>query len=232
LSVNTWLMNAAIYKSLSYDPVKSFEPIIQVATGSLALSTHSSVPVKTTAEFIQYAKNRPAELTYASPGRGTPQHLAMELFKLSAGVNLRHVPYTGSAGAVRDLVAGHVNAMFVPVHTVLPLAGDKQVNVLALGSEQRSALAPHIPTLIEEGLASFEVDLWFALSAPAGTPREIVTKYNALVNEIIASPESKGLLANQGLVPTGGSSERLAEIIQRDLPRWARVVKEAGITPD
>src|SRR5918998_4495506 len=142
LSVNTFLMNAALYKSLPYDPAKSFDPIVELATGSLALAAHPSVPAKTTQELIAYAKANPGKLTYASPGRGTPQHLAMELFKLTAGVDITHVPYTGSAGAVKDLTGGHVNTMFIPVHTVLPLAADNQVRLFAIGREQGSTLAP------------------------------------------------------------------------------------------
>ena len=232
LSVNTFLMNAALYKSMPYDPVKSFDPIAELATGALALAIHPSVPAKTTRELIDYAKANPGELTYASPGRGTPQHLAMELFKLTAGVDLRHVPYTGSAGAVKDLAGGHVKTMFIPVHTVLPLAADNQVRLLALGSEQRSSLAPDLPTLAEQGLSGFEVDLWYALSAPAGTPKEIIDRYNAVVNEILAAADVKEQLAKQGLVPIGGTPQQLADLIQKDLPRWAKVVKDAGIQLD
>jgi tripartite-type tricarboxylate transporter receptor subunit TctC len=122
MTVNTFVMNASLFRDLPYDPVKSFEPIIEVATGALALAVHPSVPTKSVKELITEAKAKPGEMTYASPGRGTPQHLAMELFKLTAGVDLKHVPYTGSAGAVKDLVGGHIKAMFIPVHTVLPLA--------------------------------------------------------------------------------------------------------------
>jgi tripartite-type tricarboxylate transporter receptor subunit TctC len=230
LSVNTFLMNAALYKTLPYDPVKSFEPVVTLATGSLVLAVHSSVPVASARELIERAKTRPDEITYASPGRGTPQHLAMELFKLTTGTSLKHVPYTGSAGAVKDLVGGHVKAMFIPVHTVLPLAEDGQVRLLALGSERRSALAPNVPTLAEEGVAGFEVDLWYALSAPAGTPKDIVERYNAVVNEILASREVKEQFAKQGLVSIGGTPQQLAELIAKDLPRWAKVVKDAGIS--
>src|SRR5215204_4447551 len=165
MTVNTFVMNASLFKSLPYDPVRSFEPIVEVATGAVALAVHPSVAAKSVKELIAQAKAKPGDITYASPGRGTPQHLAMELFKLTAGVDLKHVPYTGSAGAVKDLVGGHVKAMFIPVHTVLPLAENGQVRLLALGSERRSALAPKVPTLAEEGVAGFEVDLWYALSA-------------------------------------------------------------------
>ena len=232
LSVNTFLMNAALYKTLPYDPVKSFEPIAGLASGSLVLAVHNSVPARGAREFIAQAKARPDEITYASPGRGTPQHLAMELFKLTTGTSLKHVPYTGSAGAVKDLVGGHVNAMFIPVHTVLPLAEDGQVRLLALGSEGRSPLAPNVPTLAEEGVAGFAVDLWYALSAPAGTPKDVVARYNAVVNEILSAPEVKEKLAKQGLVPAGGTPQQLADLIAKDLPRWAKVVKDAGISLD
>jgi tripartite-type tricarboxylate transporter receptor subunit TctC len=230
LSVNTFLMNAALYKNLPYDPVKSFEPIVELATGSLVLAVHPSVPAKSTRELIEHAKSKPGQVTYASPGRGTPQHLAMELFKLNAGVDLQHVPYTGSAGAVKDLLGGHVGAMFVPVHTVLPLAADNQLRLLALGSGKRSTLAPDVPTLAEEGVSGLEVDLWYALSAPAGTPKDIIGRYNEVVNAILASIEVREQFAKQGLVPVGGSPQQLAELIGQDLPRWAKVVKDAGIT--
>ncbi len=144
MTVNTFVMNASLFKSLPYDPQKSFAPIIEVATGSLALVVHPSLAAATVSEFVAYAKARPDEINYASPGRGTPQHLAMELLKLSAGISLRHVPYSGSAGAVRDLVGGHVNAMFLPLHTALPLVADKQIRLLAVGSAARSAQAPDV----------------------------------------------------------------------------------------
>jgi tripartite-type tricarboxylate transporter receptor subunit TctC len=232
LLINTHLMNVSLFKSVPYDPVKSFEPIIELATGSLALTVHPSLPAKSVRELIAHAKGHPGEITYASPGRGTPQHLAMELFKLRAAVDLKHVPYTGSAGAVKDLVGGHVKAMFVPVHTVLPLAAGNEVRLLAVGSQQRSALAPDVPTLNEEGVAGFEVDLWYALAAPAGTPKEIIARYNTAVNEILSSPKVREALAQQGLVPVGGTPEHLAQLIAQDLPRWAKVVKEAGIAAD
>ena len=232
MTVNTFVMNASLFKSLPYDPLKSFEPIVEVATGALALAVHPSVAAKSVNELIAQAKAKPGEITYASPGRGTPQHLAMELFKLTAGIDLRHVPYSGSAGAVRDLVGGHVKAMFIPVHTVLPLAADNQVRVLAVGSETRSAMAPNVPTLAEEGVTGFDVDLWYGLLAPAGTPKEIVERYNAAVNEILATPKVKEALAVQGLTAIGGPPQRFGELIARDMPRWAKVVKDSGITAD
>ena len=232
MTVNTFVMNASLFRSLPYDPVKSFEPIVEVATGALALAVHPSVPAKSVKELVAAAKASPGPIDYASPGRGTPQHLAMELFKLTAGVDLKHVPYTGSAGAVKDLVGGHVKAMFIPVHTVLPLAQDGQVRVIAIGSEARSALASSVPTLAEEGVAGFDVDLWYGLFAPAGTPKEIVQRYNAAVNEILQTPRVREALEKQGLVAVGGPPERLGDLVRKDLDRWAKVVKDAGISAE
>lgn len=232
MTVNTFVMNASLFRSLPYDPQKSFAPIIVVATGSVALVVHPSLQAATAGEFIAYAKARPDEINYASPGRGTPQHLAMELLKLSAGISLRHVPYSGSAGAVRDLVGGHVNAMFLPLHTALPLVADKQIRLLAVGSAARSAQAPDVPTLAEQGVSGFDVDLWYGLLAPAGTSPEIVARYNGVLNEILAQASVREALAKQGMEVKGGPPARLAELIANDQPRWSKVVRDAGITPE
>ena len=232
MTVNTFVMNASLFKSLPYDPQKSFAPIIEVATGSLALVVHPSLAAATVGEFVAHAKARPDEINYASPGRGTPQHLAMELLKLSAGISLRHVPYSGSAGAVRDLVGGHVHAMFLPLHTALPLAADKQIRLLAVGSAARSAQAPDVPTLNEQGVSGFDVDLWYGLLAPAGTSPEIVARYNKVLNEILAQTSIRDALAKQGMEVRGGPPGQLAELIAFDQPRWSKVVRDAGITPE
>jgi tripartite-type tricarboxylate transporter receptor subunit TctC len=229
MTVNTFVMNASLFKQLAYDPEKDFEPIAEVATGALALVVHKSVQAMSARELIAAAKAKPGQIDYASPGRGTPQHLAMELFKLSAGIDLTHVPHSGSAPAVQNLLGGHVRAMFLPVHTVLPLAEEGQVRILALGSERRSPLAPGVPTLAEEGIAGFDVDLWYGLLAPAATPAEIIARYNTAVNEILAIPRVKQALEKQGLVPRGGGPERLRELIARDKPRWAKVVHDAKL---
>ena len=230
LTANTFVMNASLFKQLPYDPEKDFEPIAEVATGALALVVHKSVPATSSRELVALAKARPGHINYASPGRGTPQHLAMELFKTSTGADLTHVPHSGSAPAVQNLIGGHVGAMFLPVHTVLSLAEEGQVRMLALGSEQRSPLAPEVPTLVEEGVTGFDVDLWYGLLAPAGTPADIVARYNTVVNEILATPHVKEALGKQGLVARGGPPEGLAVLISRDKQRWAKVVNDAKLS--
>jgi tripartite-type tricarboxylate transporter receptor subunit TctC len=232
MAANTFVMNASLFKSLPYDPQTSFAPIAEVATGSIALVVHPSLAATNVRELIADAKARPGQINYASPGRGTPQHMTMELFKLTAGVSLTHVPYSGSAGAVRDLVGGHVGAMFLPLHTALPLVADKQIRLLAVGGNTRSALAPDTPTLEEQGVAGFDVDLWYALLGPAGMPPEMVARYNTEINDILKLPAVRDALANQGLLARGGTAARLAEMMASDQPRWAKVVKDAGISPE
>jgi tripartite-type tricarboxylate transporter receptor subunit TctC len=232
MSVNTFVMNAGLFKSLPYDPQTSFVPIAEVATGALALVAHPSLGAASAKAFVETAKARPGEINYASPGRGTPQHLAMELFKLTAGIDVRHVPFAGSAGAVQNLVGGHVSAMFLPLHTALPLAQDRQIRILAIGSKERSPLAPEVPTLAEAGMPEFDVDLWYGLFAPAGTPKDIVQRYNEVANEILSTPKVRDALAKQGLTAIGGPPERLGALVAKDQPRWAKVVKDAGITAE
>jgi tripartite-type tricarboxylate transporter receptor subunit TctC len=231
MTVNTFVMNVSLFNSVPYDPQKSFAPIAEVAVGALALAVHPSVKATSAQGLVALAKANPGTLTYASPGRGTPQHLAMELLKVTAEIDLVHVPYSGSAGAVRDLVGGHVGAMFMPLHTVLPLAQDQQVRLLAVGSDKRSALAPEVPTFAEEGLTGIAIDLWYALLAPAGTAADIIARYNGAVNEILATPKVRDALSKQGLTARGGSPADLAQLIASDGARWAKVVKDAKIAP-
>jgi tripartite-type tricarboxylate transporter receptor subunit TctC len=232
VTVNTFVMNASLYKSIPYDPETSFVPIAEIATGVLALVVHPSLDVATFAELIGAAREKPGAINYASPGRGTPQHLAMELLKLTAGIDLTHIPYAGSAGAVKDLAGGHVPAMFLPVHTALPLAASGDIRILAVGSVQRAHQAGEVPTLAELGVAGFDVDLWYAVLAPAGTPKDVVARYNAAFNDILAEPNVRTLLDRQGLIAQGGPPERLAKLIAKDRARWARVVKDAGISAE
>jgi tripartite-type tricarboxylate transporter receptor subunit TctC len=232
VTVNTFVMNASLYRSIPYDPETSFVPIVEIATGVLALVVHPSINVNTFAELIAVARSKPGDINYASPGRGTPQHLAMELLKLTAQINLTHVPYAGSAGAVKDLAGGHVSAMFLPIHTALPLAESGQIRILAVGSQARAQQAAQVPTLAELGVTDFDVDLWYAVLAPAGTPKAIVDRYNAVFNEILAQPGVRAVLDRQGLIARGGPPEQLAELIAKDRLRWAKVVKDAEISSE
>jgi tripartite-type tricarboxylate transporter receptor subunit TctC len=231
MTATPFTANISLFKELPYDPVKSFTPIVKVATGALALAVHPSVPAHSTREFIAYLRTRPGQLNYSSPGVGVPHHLAMELFKLSAKVDMKHVPYRAAAGATQDLVGGHVSASFLGLHSSLPLMRDNQVRLLAVASRERAPVAPQLPTLIEGGLP-VEVELWFGIFAPAGTPSAIVERYNTEINEVLRWPQVVEKLAKQGLTVVGGTPERLSEFIARDIVKWQKLIAETRISAE
>jgi tripartite-type tricarboxylate transporter receptor subunit TctC len=228
----TFVTNVSLFKNVPYDPVQSFVPIVKLATGSIVLAVHPSVPAASARAFIDFVQARPGEINYGSPGFATPHHLAMELFKHATGTNLVHIPYKGSSGVMSDLVGNHVSAMFVPTHVALPLARENLIRILGVASAERVAAAPEVPTLAEQGVAGFEVDLWFALLAPAGTPADLVVRYNTAVNEFLHSPAVADALAKQGLLTAGGSPQLLGELIERDRTKWQRLIQQAGITAE
>ncbi len=232
LYVNTVLLNAAMSKKLPFDPIKDFVPIIEIARGSLALAVHKSVPVADAKALVAMAAAKPDEMTYASPGRATPHHLAMELFKLRTGTKLRHIPFTGTAGAVTAVVGGHVQAMFIPIHIGLTHAQEGSIKILGVGSKARSPQAPDVPTLAEQGIADTDVDLWYGLSAPAGTPADIVSRFNTVLNDALGDPKVRDILDKQGLSAVGGTTQAFADQIAKDLPRWRDVVQSAGLGTD
>jgi tripartite-type tricarboxylate transporter receptor subunit TctC len=228
----TFVTNVSLFRNVPYDPVRSFAPIIKLATGSIVLAVHPSVPAQSVPAFIDYVKAHPGEVNYGSPGFATPHHLAMELFKHATQTSLTHIPYKGSSSVMSDLVGNHVSAMFVPLHVALPLAKDGQIRILGVASTERVAAAPEVPTLIEQGVAGFEVDLWFGMLAPSGTPADVVARYNGAINEFLRSPAITATLAKQGLITAGGAPEVLSELIERDMAKWQKVIQQAGITAE
>jgi tripartite-type tricarboxylate transporter receptor subunit TctC len=228
-AANTLTTNVGFFKVMPYDPVKSLTPIVEMARGSMALAVHPSLEAKTVAELVAYAKVRPGEVNYSSTGPGTPQHLAMELLASRAGMKLTHVPYPGSAGAIRDLVAGHVKVMFVPSHQSLPLAQANQIRLLAISGKERLPQVPDVPTLTQAGFDGVDVDSWYGLLGPAGVPSDVVAKLNSFVNEMIRSPKYRQAFGAQGLRLAGGTPKAFATLIENDVARWTKVVKDAGI---
>jgi tripartite-type tricarboxylate transporter receptor subunit TctC len=229
MTSNPFTSNVSLFGNLSYDPIKSFAPIIDVGAGALALCVHPSVPARNVEEFIAYAKSQEEELNYGSPGIGGPHHLAMELFKQVTGIKMKHIPYRGSAGATQDIIGGHVSAGFLSLSIAAPLAENNSLRILGVASKNRVPTSPELPTLIEQGIKSFEAELWFALFAPAGTPPEIVARYNATINEIVRDPRIVEIAAKQGVVIRGGTPGQLSDFLVRDLATWQNVVKSAGI---
>lgn len=224
--------NPAINRKLPFDPVTSFVPVIQLARSSVSVIVTPGLPAKSMREFIELARSEPGKLYYSSPGNGAPQHLAMELLKLDAHIDLVHVPYKGSGGALTDLVGGHVQAMIVSLQTVAPYVQGGKLRMLAVMSAERSDIFPDVPTLKELGFPDLEVDTWYGVFAPAGTSTAIVAKLNAELNALLKHPEIRELLAKQGMIPVGGSPERFGEMVGKELARWSRVVTAAGIKAD
>ena len=231
VTANTFAIAPALAR-VPFDPVRDFAPVTQMAIGTLALAVHPSLPADTVPALVKLAKARPGEINYASPGSGTPQHMAAELFKLVTATNMVHVPYKGSAGAVTDLVGGQVPVMFLPVHTVLPHANAGRLRVLAQSGAKRSAAAPGYPTFDEAGLRGVDVAFWYGMLGPAGMPGEIVTRLNGEIAAILQRADVRDGLVRQGLEPVTGTPEQFAGLIRADLARWGRVVKDARITPD
>ncbi len=229
MTSNPFTTNPSLFSHLPYDPVRSFEPIIDVGAGALALCIHPSLPAKNVKEFIAYVKQHPGELNYGSPGVGGPHHLAMELFKRAAGIEIAHVPYRGSAGATQDIVGGHVAGGFLSLSLAAPLAKTGALRILGIASWERAPTSPEFPTLAEQGVEGFEAELWFGLLAPAGTPRDIIERYSATVNQIMREPQIIETAAAQGIVTRGGTPEELAAFLAHDVAVWRQVVKEAGI---
>jgi tripartite-type tricarboxylate transporter receptor subunit TctC len=233
MTANTIVLNRSLFKTIPYDPIKDFAPVAPLAIGRLALVTNPSVGTKTVAEFVALAKREPGKLNYGSPGNGTPHHLAMELFKSKTGIDVVHVPYKGTAGAVSDLIGGQINVMFLPVHVALPFVETGKLDMLAAGGVTRASATPTVPSLAEAaGIRDIDTDIWYGLYAPAGTPDAIVRKLGAETNSVLKSRDVADALAKQGLQPTGGSADDLARLTRTDLDRWSAVVRDAKIQPD
>jgi tripartite-type tricarboxylate transporter receptor subunit TctC len=222
----------ALQKNLPFDPVKSFEPVALVATSGLVVVTNPQVPARTMKEFIELAKRQPGKMHYSSPGNGGPQHLAMELIKLETGMDIVHVPYKGAAGALADVVGGHVQATIGAVQTVYPHVQSGKLRALALMSAERSPAYPDVPTMKEQGLSELEVETWYGAFLPAGTPRALIAKINGDINAVLKEPQIREALEKQGMTPVGGAPQRLGELVKKELPRWQRVVSAAGIKAD
>ena len=229
---STLTSNPAVYSKVPFDTVRDFAPVTIIAGVPNALVVHPSVPVKNLKELIALAKSRPGQIAYASTGAGQSTHLSAELLKLSAGINMIHVPYKGSAPALTDVVAGQVSVMFDNLPSVLPFIKSARLKPLAVSSATRSRALPELPTVAESGLAGFDVTVWFAVLAPAATPREIVNRLNTEIVKAIKTQDMRERLAQQGADPVGNTPEDFAAVIKRDLAKWAKVVKDAGIKLD
>ncbi|HEY9445446.1 MAG TPA: tripartite tricarboxylate transporter substrate binding protein, partial [Burkholderiales bacterium] len=225
-------INVSLYEKMTYDPAKDLIPVTQAANALNVLVVHPSVPAKTVREFIALAKSRPGQLNFGSSGPGATDHLAGELFNAMTGAKVIHVPYKGGAPAMLDLIGGNVHLVFSTVSTAIGSIKAGKVRPLGMTGNQRFELMPEIPTISEAGLKGFEVNNWYGLFAPAGTPQNIVARLHAEAAKALASPDVKRRLLESGIVATASSPEQFAAYVKNETQRWAKVIRDARIKLD
>jgi tripartite-type tricarboxylate transporter receptor subunit TctC len=226
-------INAALYKNLSFDTARDFSGVTIVASGPLVLVVNPSLPVKSLGELVTMAKSQPGKMTYASAGVGSSPHLAGELLRMMAGIDITHVPYKGTAPALSDLMGGQVHMFFAPVPTILEHLRSGKLKALGVTTQRRFAAAlPDVPSIAESGLTDYEVVQWWGLVVPAGTPREVLAEQHAQITRILDSAEMKERLATMGAEPGGNSPEEFDAFIRAEIVKWAKVIEEAKVSPN
>jgi tripartite-type tricarboxylate transporter receptor subunit TctC len=225
-------VNPSLARALPYDSVRDFTPIGSVGTSPYLLVVHPAVPARTASELVAWLKARPGEVHYASVGTGSPPHLAAELFKLVAQLDLQHVPYKGGGAVLPDLLAGRVSLFFGSIATLRPHVEAGRLRALAVTTRARSPALPAVPTLIESGFADYEVNGWYGLLAPGRTPRAIVGRLNAELSIALGAAETRTRFAAHGVEPAPGTPEAFAALIRSEIVKWAKVIQAAGIKPE
>ena len=219
----------ALYSKLGYNLQKDLEPVSMIASAPFVLVVHPSLPVKNVKDLIAMAKARPGQLLYASTGNGGSPHLAMELFKMQAKIDIVHIPYKGTPPAVTDLIAGQVSMMFANTLSVLPYVNSGRLRALAISSARRSAAAPALPTIAETGMPGFEATTWFGMLAPTGTPKEILARLTNEIRKLVQNKTVADALIAQGADPLGSTAEEFQTRIAADIDKWSRTIKAAGV---
>ena len=231
-ALSTHAVNVSLYAKMPYDPIRDFAPITLVAVTPNVLVLNASYPVNSVPELLAYARANPGKLSFGSGSNGSAGHLAGELFKTEAGVDMVHIPYKGGAPALQALLAGDTQLMFDNLANSAAQIKAGKLKALAVTTAKRSSLMPELPTLSETGLPGFDIYTWWGFMAPAGTPKEIVAKWNAEVTRILNSPEMKAFFAQQGAEPAPDSPEQFAALIRSEISKYAKIVKQSGAKVD
>lgn len=231
-TLSSHTINPAIFSKLSFDTARDFEPVGIVCSLPQILVANPQFPANTVQQLLAMAKDKPGSLAFASVGNGSPGHLAGEMMKIRTGTQLTHIPYRGGGPAVTDVVSGQVPLLWVSIPAAAQFVKQKQLKALAVSTLKRSAAFPDVPTMQESGIADFEVDSWYAMFVPAKTPRAIVDRLNAALNTVLKEPEIREKLLAQGSEAVGGTPEQLGALVSAELPKWAKLVKDAGIKAD
>jgi tripartite-type tricarboxylate transporter receptor subunit TctC len=225
-------INPSMHKKLPYDPIRDFTAVAMVADVPNVMVVHPSIPVRNIADFITYARARPGQLSYGSSGVGSPSHLCGELLAIVAKVNLTHVPYKGQGQAINDLLGGHLKLLFPSIPSIMVHIKSGRVIPLGVASAKRSSSLPEVRTIGESGLKGYEVSGWYGVIAPPRMPKALLARINGEINRIIAVPETRQLLSQQGADPLGGTPEEFARTIAIDIEKWKKTVAAAGIKPE
>jgi tripartite-type tricarboxylate transporter receptor subunit TctC len=231
-AVATHAINPTLYASMPYDAIRDFAPVTQVASTPNVLVVNPSVPAASVRDFIAYAKANPGKLNFGSGSTGSAGHLAGELFKTMAGVDMTHVPYKGAAPAMNDLIGGQIQLMFDNLASSLAQVRAGRIKALAVTTSKRSALAPELPTIAESGLPGFDISTWFGIFVPANTPREAVDRLHAEFTRALAAPDVREKMLNLGAEPVGSRPEEFAAYIRSESDKYARVIKASGAKAD
>ena len=225
-------VNGALYEKIPYDPIKSFSPISLIAEAPYLLLVNPTLPVNTTKELLALAKAENGKLTYASSGSGSGAHMAAELLISMTGIPMTHVPYKGGGPALSDVLAGHVKVLFAPAVSSLQYIQTGRLKALAITGDKRLSSLPNVPTIAESGVPGYDSTVWYAMLAPPNTPREVVTRINAELLQILKDPSFKSMMSLNGIEPIGTSSEGLTSYINKETIKWSKVIKSAGIKAD
>lgn len=229
--IGTLAVNPALHAKLPYDPIRDFAPISMVTMVPNMLVVHPSLPVKAMKELIAFAKSRPGALAYGSTGTGGTPYLAVEYFKVMAGLSIVEIPYKGAAPMMTDLISGEISLTITGIPAVLPHVKSGRLRALAVSSAKRSAAVPELPTMSEAGLRGYEATAWYGILAPAGTAREILAKLNAEITSSLKHPDVADRLKSEGAEPGGSTPEQFAAFIKTETARWAEVIKTTGVKP-
>ena len=230
-NASTLAMAPGLYK-IAYDPVRSFAPVTLIATSANVLVVHPSLPATSVPALIALAKAKPGQFNYGSAGAGNSTHLAAELFKMMAGVNIVHVPYKGTPQLMTELLAGQIQLTFSSLISSLPHIKQGRLRALGVTSLKRAASLPEVPTISESGLKGYEITVWQGMVAPAGTPQPVIAELNRQIVKILQAPETRERLAVQGLEPAAGTPEQFGAFIAAEVAKWTKVIKQAGIVAD
>jgi tripartite-type tricarboxylate transporter receptor subunit TctC len=231
-TLSSHTINPAIFSKLSFDTARDFEPVGTVCSLPQILVANPQFPANTVQQLISMAKEKPGSLSFASVGNGSPGHLAGEMMKIRTGTQLTHIPYRGGGPAVTDVISGQVPLLWVSIPAAAQFVKQKQLKALAVSTLKRSAAFPDVPTMQEVGISDFEVDSWYAMFVPTKTPRPIIDRLNAALNTVLNEPEIREKLLAQGSEAVGGTPEQLGAVVNFELPKWAKLVKDAGIKAD